>query len=138
MEKKIWMMMLLLFAAFAVHAQDVAAKPKKERWDAAGKADKMSDKLYRELNLTKEQSRQIHDINEDIARRRDEARKNTSLSTRERMQAQQSLNTERSNRFKSVLTPAQYKKWNDWEMKKREHLEAKMDKKQERKLARKE
>lgn len=137
MEKKIWMMMLLLFAAFAVHAQDVAAKPKKERWDAAGKADKMSDKLYRELNLTKEQSRQIHDINEDIARRRDEARKNASLSTRERMQAQQSLNTERSNRFKSVLTPAQYKKWNDWEMKKKEQLEEKMDRKQDKKDARK-
>lgn len=129
--------MLLLFAVFAVHAQDVAAKPKKERWDAAGKADKMSDKLYRELNLTKEQSRQIHDINEDIARRRDEARKNISLSTRERMQAQQSLNTERSNRFKSVLTPAQYKKWNDWEMKKKEQLEEKMDRKQDKKDARK-
>ena len=137
MEKKIWTMMLLLFTAFAVHAQDIAAKPKKERWDAAGKADKMSDKLYRELNLTKEQSKHIHDINEDIARRRDETRKNTSLSARERMQALQSLDTERNNRFKSVLTPAQYKKWNDWELKKKEQLEQKMDRKQDKKEARK-
>lgn len=131
------MMIVLLFTAFALHAQDVAVKAKKERWDAAGKADKMSDKLYRELNLTKEQSKQIHDINEDIARRRDESRKNTSLSARERMQQQQTLNAERSNRFKTVLTPAQYKKWNDWEMKKKEQLEEKMDRRQDKKAARK-
>lgn len=137
MGKKTWMMIVLLFTAFALHAQDVAVKAKKERWDAASKADKMSDKLYRELNLTKAQSKQIHDINEDIARRRDESRKNTSLSTRERMQQQQTLNTERSNRFKTVLTPAQYKKWNDWEMKKKEQLEEKMDRRQDKKEARK-
>lgn len=131
------MMIVLLFTAFALHAQDVAVKAKKERWDAASKADKMSDKLYRELNLTKEQSKQIHDINENIARRRDESRKNTSLSARERMQQQQTLNAERSNRFKTVLTPAQYKKWNDWEMKKKEQLEEKMDRRQDKKEARK-
>jgi hypothetical protein len=98
----------------------------------------MSDKLYRELGLTHAQDKQIYAINEDIIRRRDAIKANKNLAAKERMQQLKALNEERSQRFKTVLTPAQYKKWNDWEMKKREHLEAKMDKKQERKLARKE
>lgn len=137
MEKKTWVMLFLLFAAFSLQAQDVAVKPKKARWDAAGKADKLSDKLYRELDLTKEQSKKIYEINEDIARRRDEARKNPNLSPREQMQAEQTLNSERNDRFKSVLSPTQYKKWNDWEMKKKAQLEEKMDRKQDKKEARK-
>jgi len=51
------------------------------------------------------------------------------------MQQLKALSEERCQRFKTVLSPAQYKKWNDWEMKKREQLEAKMDKRQERKMA---
>jgi hypothetical protein len=42
------------------------------------------------------------------------------------------LNEERSQRFKSVLTADQYKKWNDWELQKKEKMEAKMDKKQQK------
>jgi hypothetical protein len=53
------------------------------------------------------------------------------------MKVRQTLDAERSNRFKTVLTPAQYKKWNDWEMKKKEQLEAKMDRKQDKRQARK-
>ncbi|WP_343701303.1 hypothetical protein [Chitinophaga sp.] len=130
------MMVLLLLAALAGQAQE-PARVKKERWDAASKADKMSDKLYRELNLTKEQNQQIHAINDDIARRRDASRRDTTLDTRRKMQLRQQLDAERSNRFKTVLTPAQYKKWNDWQLQKKEQLEAKMDRKQDKKLARK-
>lgn len=130
------MVVLLLLAALAGQAQETA-RVKKERWDAASKADKMSDKLYRELNLTKEQNQQIHAINNDIARRRDAARRDTTLDTRRKMQLRQQLDAERSNRFKTVLTPAQYKKWNDWQLQKKEQLEAKMDRKQDKKLARK-
>ncbi len=130
------MMVLFLLAALAGQAQETA-RVKKERWDAASKADKLSDKLYRELNLTKEQNQQIHAINDDIARRRDDARRDTTLSVRRKMQLRQQLDAERSNRFKTVLTPAQYKRWNDWQLQKKEQLEAKMDRKQDKKLARK-
>lgn len=130
------MVVLLLLAALAGQAQETA-RVKKERWDAASKADKMSDKLYRELNLSKEQNQQIHAINDDIARRRDAARRDSTLDTRRKMQLRQQLDAERSNRFKTVLTPAQYKKWNDWQLQKKEQLEAKMDRKQDKKLARK-
>ncbi|AWO00770.1 hypothetical protein DLD77_03180 [Chitinophaga alhagiae] len=131
-----FMMVLFLLAALAGQAQETA-RVKKERWDAASKADKLSDKLYRELNLTKEQNQQIHAINDDIARRRDDARRDTTLSVRRKMQLRQQLDAERSNRFKTVLTPAQYKRWNDWQLQKKEQLEAKMDRKQDKKLARK-
>jgi Spy/CpxP family protein refolding chaperone len=130
------MIVMLLTIVLAGQAQDTE-KVKKERWDAASKADKMSDKLYRELDLTKEQNQQIHAINNDIARRRDAARRDTTLDARRKMQLRQQLDAERSNRFKSVLTPAQYKKWNDWELQKKEQLEAKMDRKQDKKQARK-
>ncbi|HEU4552366.1 MAG TPA: hypothetical protein VFS25_06015 [Chitinophaga sp.] len=131
----------LLFSITALGqtpVKDSSHTIKRGRWTAEGRADKMSDKLYRELGLTHAQDKQIYAINEDIIRRRDAIKADKNLAAKERMQQLKALNEERSQRFKTVLTPAQYKKWNDWEMKKREHLEAKMDKKQERKLARKE
>lgn len=132
MKKMNWpIILLLLLTAFSAQAQQ------KTKWDAADKADKMSDKLYRELDLTKEQNKKIHDINEDISRRRDAAKKDTSLKPRDMMKVRQTLDAERSNRFKTVLTPVQYKKWNDWELKKKEQLEAKMDRKQDKRQARK-
>ncbi len=128
--------MLFLLAMGAAYAQDTT-KIKKDRWDAADKADKLSDKLYKELDLTKEQHQQIYGINEDITKRRDAARQNTSLTSRQRMQVYQQLDAERNNRFKSVLSSSQYKKWNDWEMKKKAQVEAKMDRKQDKRQARK-
>lgn len=130
------MMGMFLLTVLAGQAQETA-RVKRDRWDAASKADKMSDKLYRELNLTRAQNEQIHAINSDISRRRDAARRDTTLDARRKMQLRQQLDAERSNRFKSVLTPVQYKKWNDWELKKKEQLEAKMDRKQDKQLARK-
>ncbi|ATL45816.1 hypothetical protein COR50_00825 [Chitinophaga caeni] len=105
---------------------------KKSRWTAEGKADKMGDKLVRELHLSKEQSKLINNINEDIFKKSDAVKKNSQLSKREQMQQLKALDEERSQRFKAVLTPEQYKKWNDWDLKKKESLESKMDKKQER------
>ncbi|MGX5817830.1 hypothetical protein ACWKWU_06525 [Chitinophaga lutea] len=131
-----WLLALLLSAALAGQAQD-SARVRKQRWDAASQADKMSDKLYRELDLSKDQNKQIHAINDDIARRRGALRKDSTLSQRERMQRYQQLDAERSKRFRTVLSPAQYKKWNDWELTKKEQLEHKMDRKQDKRQARK-
>lgn len=137
MKNKTWSLLILFFLAMGTaYAQDTT-KTRRDRWDAAGKADKLSDKLYRELDLTKDQRKQIYDINEDISKRRDAARQNASLTSRQRMQVYQQLDAERSNRFKSVLTSAQYKKWNDWEMKKKAHMEEKMDRKHDKRQARK-
>lgn len=137
MKNKIWLMTIVLAATcFAARAQD-STHARGHRWDAAGKADKMSYKLYRELNLTRQQAKSIYDINEDIARKRDAARKDVNLTSRQRMQRYQELDTDRNRRFREVLTPAQYKKWNDWELKKKSEMEKKMDRKQDRKEARK-
>lgn len=137
MKNKFWLM-TIVFAAITIAAQaQDSTHARGHRWDAAGKADKMSDKLYRELNLSKEQAKSIYDINDDIARKRDAAKKDDKLSSRQRMQRYQELDTDRNRRFREVLTPTQYKKWNDWELKKKTEMEKKMDRKQDRKDARK-
>lgn len=137
MKNRIMLMTLLLATfTFAAKAQD-PTQARGHRWDAAGKADKMSDKLYRELDLSKEQRKAIYDINEDIARKRDATKKDAAISSRQRMQVYQQLDTERNRRFREVLSPSQYKKWNDWELKKKGDMEKKMDRKQDKKDARK-
>ncbi|WP_343673756.1 hypothetical protein [Chitinophaga sp.] len=132
---------LLMCLLLSVHANSMAqvkhthavdSTGKRVRWSADEKADKMSDKLDRRLNLTHKQDADIHAINTDITRRMDALKNNTSLTKKDKMQQVKALNEERSQRFKSVLTPEQYKKWNDWEMKKKEQMEARMDKKQQK------
>lgn len=122
---------ILVLSSLPGFAQDTS----KGRWSASAKADKLSDKIDKELHLSKEQDKQIHAINQDISLRRDAIKRDTTISKKQKLAAINTLDTERSQRFKTVLTPTQYKKWNDWEMKKKEKLEAKMDKKQEKKLA---
>ncbi|RAJ87355.1 hypothetical protein CLV59_101104 [Chitinophaga dinghuensis] len=105
------------------------------KWNAEGRADKMTDKLTRQLGLTKDQSREIYAINLDILRQTDSIHVNKTLTSKERMGRLHHLNNERNQRFKTVLTAAQYKKWNDWNLNKKEQLEAKMEKKRQRREA---
>jgi hypothetical protein len=109
---------------------------KKVRFTPEQRADKMSDKLDRRLNLSKQQDKDIHTINTDITQRMEAIKRNTTLSKKDKMAQMKALNEERNQRFKSVLSADQYKKWNDWEMKKKEHMEARMDKKQQKRNAR--
>lgn len=103
------------------------------RWTVEGRADKITDKISRKIGLNKEQSQKIYVINEDIVRRMDAVKTNSALSKKERMTQFKALDSERSQRFKTVFTAAQYKKWNDWEMNKKEHLEQKLEKKRVKK-----
>jgi hypothetical protein len=128
---------LLITVTLPTYAQVKDSTVKSTRWSAADRADKMSDKLTRRLSLTEKQSQDIYTINKDIIERMDATRHNNGLDNKARMRQIKSLNEERSQRFKTVLTAAQFKKWNDWEMKKKEHLEQKMDKKHERKESKK-
>lgn len=105
----------------------------KGRWTIEGRADKITDKISHKIGLNKEQEKKIYVINEDIVRRMDAVKTNSALSKKERMTQFKALDTERSQRFKTVFTAAQYKKWNDWEMTKKEHLEEKMEKKRVKK-----
>lgn len=132
---------LLVCLLLAVSGTSMAQKAdtttvKKVRFTPEERADKMSDKLDRRLSLSKQQDKDIHTINTDISRRMEEIKHNTALSKKDKVQQMKALNEERSQRFKSVLTPDQYKKWNDWEMKKKEQMEARMDKKQQKRNAR--
>ncbi|MFY0253633.1 hypothetical protein ACDQ55_06715 [Chitinophaga sp. 30R24] len=128
------LLLIFLFTVVTVktYAQDKDTTANKGRWTVEGRADKITDKISHKLNLNKEQAQQIYAINEDIVRRMDVVKSNASLSKKEQMTQFKALDTERSQRFKSVFTAAQYKKWNDWEMNKKEHLEAKMEKKRQK------
>ncbi|MBV8254026.1 MAG: hypothetical protein JO154_15595 [Chitinophaga sp.] len=105
------------------------------KWNVEGRADKMTDKISRRLGLTKDQSEEIYTINLDIIRRIDSVHANKALTSKERMSRVHHLNDERNQRFKTVLTATQYKIWNDWNLNKKEHLEAKMEKKRQRREA---
>ncbi|MCW3467955.1 hypothetical protein [Chitinophaga nivalis] len=129
------LLLLCISSAVQVHAQ-ADSSHSRGRWSAEGRADKITDKIARELSLDKQQSKQILSINQDIVRRLDLVHMDKSLTKKERMQQYRTLDAERSQRFKTVLNATQYKKWNDWELKKKEHLEAKMEKKRQRKAAR--
>lgn len=131
-----WMLLTCFFAAITTttHAQvkDTTLNGK-GRWTAEGRADKITDKISHKLGLNKDQEQKILVINQDIVRRMDAVKNDPSLSKKDRMTQFKSLDTERSQRFKTVLTPAQYKKWNDWEINKKEQLEQKMEKKRTKK-----
>ncbi|NLR61000.1 hypothetical protein HGH93_23055 [Chitinophaga polysaccharea] len=130
--------LLLLVCLVAVttgvqaQANDTAAISR-GRWTIEGRANKITDKISHKLNLNRAQTEKIYVINEDIVRRMDAVKKNASLSKKERMTQFKALDSERSQRFKTVFTASQYKKWNDWEMNKKEHLEARMEKKRQKK-----
>lgn len=127
---------LLICLLFGLQGKSIAQKTDtaahKVRLSPEARADKMSDKLDRRLDLSAQQDKDIHAINTDISRRRELIKSNTTLAKKDKVQQIKQLEEERNQRFKSVLTADQYKKWNDWEMKKKERLETKMDKKQEK------
>ena len=127
---------MLLCLLFAFHSTSIAqvkdSTHKKIHYTPEQRANKMSDKLDRRLNLTNDQDKQIHVINTDISKRMEAIKANTSVAKKDKMQQVKALNEERSQRFKTVLTADQYKKWNDWEMQKKEKMEAKLDKKQQK------
>ncbi|WP_106527731.1 hypothetical protein [Chitinophaga niastensis] len=128
---------ICLFAGMSMqaNAQTNDSIANKGRWGVEGRAGKITDKISHRLNLNKVQYDKIYEINEDIIRRRDAVRADTGLPKKKHMQEMKALDTERSQRFKTVLTAAQYKRWNDWEMNKKEHLEEKMEKKRQKKEA---
>jgi hypothetical protein len=127
---------MLLCLLFGIQSNTIAqakdSTHRKKHFTVEERADKMTNKLDRRLNLTKEQDKKIADINTDITRRMEAIKTNTTLAKKDKMQQIKALNEERSQRFKPVLTPDQYKKWNDWEMQKKERMEAKLDKKQQK------
>lgn len=130
-----WILFTCFFAVITAptYAQVKDSVNGKGRWTAEGRADKITDKISHKLGLDKEQTQKILVINQDIVRRMDAVKNNPSLSKKDRMTQFKALDTERSQRFKTVFTPAQYKKWNDWEINKKEHLEQKMEKKRTKK-----
>ncbi|MBV7533876.1 hypothetical protein [Chitinophaga sp. sic0106] len=127
---------ILLLSSLAISYTTAVAQQKdsaaiRGRWDSEGVADKLTDKISRELKLSKAQTKEIYAINLDIAKKSEKV-KFTKGDNSKAMSEMNKLNNERNQRFKTVLTAAQYKKWTDWSLNKQEHLEAKIEKKRQK------
>ncbi|MCK7557410.1 hypothetical protein MKQ70_21350 [Chitinophaga sedimenti] len=70
---------ILVLSSLPGFAQDTS----KGRWSASAKADKLSEKIDKELHLSKEQDKQIHAINQDISLRRDAIKRDTTISKKQ-------------------------------------------------------
>ncbi|SHM02098.1 hypothetical protein SAMN05444266_10699 [Chitinophaga jiangningensis] len=120
------------FSLTAAHSQEKDSSAARGRWTPEAVADKMTDKISRELKLSKAQTKEIYAINLDIEKKSENiklSKKNNAKS----MSELNALNNERNQRFKTVLTAPQYKKWTDWTLNKQDHLEAKIEKKKQKK-----
>jgi len=131
--KKFTVFAILLLSSYAISLAPAAAQQKdstasRGRWTAEGRADKMTDKISRELKLSKAQTKEIYAINLDIEKKSEQV-KFTKRDNSKALSEMNKLNNERNQRFKTVLTAAQYKKWTDWTLNKQDHLEAKIEKK---------
>ncbi len=89
------------------------------RLSAVKKAKKLSKIQARTLHLSAHQGQKITAINNDMAKQIDAIRMKAGMDKNTRIEKIKALKEERNDRYKEVLTADQYKRWNDWEMKRR-------------------
>ncbi|MHB1922739.1 MAG: hypothetical protein ACYCOO_10940 [Chitinophagaceae bacterium] len=123
--RKICMLISLLFflVIWSNSAMAQAKTGRKHRIfqkSAEKKAKKLSHRQTRKFHLSGEQSQEITSINQKFEKREDLLKSRKDLDQKTRMERLKSLDEERNNQYKSVLHPQQYKKWNDWEIRKPE------------------
>lgn len=111
---------LFLLCSVLSHAQpDRQSEHSMHRLSAEKKAKKLSKIQARTLHLSVHQEQKITAINNDMAKRMDAIRMKAGMDRNTRIEKIKALKEERNDRYKEVLTADQYKRWNDWEMKRR-------------------
>lgn len=106
---------MLLQAQAEVHSPHTP-----RRLSAEKRARKLEKTQARFLHLTGRQQQRMTAINNDQARKIDAIRMAKGMDRNTRVEKIKALKEERNNRYKEVLTADQYKKWNDYEMKKKQ------------------
>ncbi|MBI1837945.1 MAG: hypothetical protein HYR91_11845 [Flavobacteriia bacterium] len=96
------------------YSQDAQVKTSQER------AKANTEKLNYELGLTPEQKVKVQAVNEGIAYKNDEIRKNPNMSAEQKEAAIKGNNQARLTHLKSILTEEQYNKLLNIETKKSE------------------
>lgn len=116
---------MLLMAVFIIPLGELEAQSKsltgeKGKDHIAAKARRHTHKLEKELSLTPEQVSKITEINTTTARKMKALRaQENNMNQKEIMKQIKALKEERNNQYKTILTPEQYKKWSDLQLKKR-------------------
>jgi Spy/CpxP family protein refolding chaperone len=138
MKKKL-IAAVIVFGALTVSAQtDNATNSnqnnkksinKSQRPDANARATKMTNQMAKKLFLTEDQKPKIQAINLDKAKKIDALRGITDKSKKELMAYRKTIEQERDNDLKNVLTLDQYEKWHQWKDEKKEELKKKMQNK---------
>ena len=106
--------MLVSFFAINLSAQE---RPKRERISLEDRVSKQTEMMTKQLELTADQQTKIKEINLKYAQQMETGRKKVQekkANERQEMRAQmESQMTAKDADFKQVLTPEQYKKWQD-------------------------
>ena len=88
------------------------------RKSAEKKAKKLSHRQTRKYHLSPDQAKKIAAINQKYGQKVDLLKSQVGLDQKTRMERLKVLEEERNNEYKNVLRPNQFKKWNDWEIRK--------------------
>jgi len=109
MKKVLVFTLLLAGLAFSSYAQQ-AASPGKEKEITKEERKKVSD----DLNLTKEQSKELKVINEKFKEEAMAVKEDESLSKDQKKEKIKALHAEREKKLKTTLTPEQQQKMSQY------------------------
>ncbi len=97
----------LLACATLATAQDAKESKKGRGPSVQQRLDQMSE----QLNLTDAQKPKVKAVLEENAKKMQELRGDTSLSQEQRREKMQAMREEQTKKFKEILTPEQYEKY---------------------------
>jgi Spy/CpxP family protein refolding chaperone len=83
----------------------------KDSW--IGRFQKRQEKFVKKIGLTEQQRRSLDTMNDIYVNQRAAFLDDSSLARRDRKEDIKALQKERYNKFQSLLTPEQLKKWED-------------------------
>lgn len=104
----------VLFVGFAIssYAQEAPSTKEETRKEA-------KKKLKHELNLTREQAKELKGANQDFKDKAHAIKDDDNLTKEQKREKMQSLQKEKNDKFKTILTPEQQQKMS--QMKKEGH-----------------
>lgn len=121
---QILVLSVLIFGSARGTSYQQVLRNKPPRWSAYEKARKLSAKQVRRLKLNSQQAKQIRTINSSIGKRVDRLKESPGLNASGRMDRFKSLMDQRDNAYKKILNSDQFKKWNDWQIRRKELVKA--------------
>lgn len=119
MMKIMALAMTLLVGSIAFGQEPATTKPAttKQRATPEDRATRLTEQMKKELLLTQDQAAKVADINLKIAQKNEGIRTNPKFSPEQKKEAHDSNEVARKAQLKEVLTPEQYKRYEEKEAK---------------------